>query len=318
MKKLFRFADLIVLVGATIGMLLQLWIFSIGTDAAGLYPKYHPATIMSWVLSGAMLIFIFLVTRQVGRNRDYRDNFPASIPAALGCLGAALVLGYTCYQNLMVSDLLLDSLCNGFGLLGSVGLAWTAYCRYIGKKPSFICYLFLCVFFALYVFTMGRDLGGEPETVRYLFRYLAVLSLIPACYQFWGFTVDAGERQNCLFWSLLSGYLCILSTPSAENGLMYLLLGVWMLTNPCLLKYLPRRRAPMETLEVTPEPQPETELSQPEIPCTMEETFQPAEIPTETTDEPAPDCQPTLPEEPQLDVDAIIAQILRDIDSQVQ
>jgi hypothetical protein len=165
------------------------------------------------------------------------------------------------------------------------------------------------------VFYLGRELGGEPEAVRYLFRFLATLSLIPASYQLWGFCVGAGDRKNSLFWSLFSGFLCILSAPIGGTSLMYLALGFWLLSNTCILKYLPRhtKTAPQPEPEQAAQPQIPEQPSAPEIPCTMEEDLlQIQDILAEV-----PAAEPKSEPDPELDVDAIIAEILREIDSNV-
>lgn len=307
MKKILRFADMVVLVCATLGMMLQLWIFMGGTDSQGLYPAMHPGWVLSWVLSVLVLAFIWVITRQVGVNQSYKANFPTSIPSVLGCLAGAIAVFYSGWQQLFASSVWLDTLCGILGLLGGLGLLMVAYCRFAGKKPLFLPFMILCTYFALNVFSLGRLVGGEPEMVRYLFRFFATIVLIPACYQFWGFSVGDGNRQTCLFWCLLASYLCIVSAPAGENGIVYLLLGVWMLTNLCAVKYLPRRKA----APLPQEPEAEAAPAQPEIPSTMEEPFLP--VSQETTEEPAPETAV-----PELDVDEIIAEILHNIDSNVQ
>ena len=152
--------------------------------------------------------------------------------------------------------------------------------------------------------------GGQPEAIRYLFPALATLSLIPACYHLWGFCVGAGERKNSLFWSLLSGFLCITAAPAEEGGPVYLALGFWILSNLCVLKYLPRPSRP------APQPEQEELPSDPEVPVTMEEAFFPAE-PAEAEEAAESDpAQPAVTDE--VSADDIIAEILREIDSNVQ
>ena len=310
MKKLLRFADIIILAAATLGMLMQLWILWGGTDDKGLYPAMHPGWIISWVLTFAALAFIWLVTRQVGNNQSYKANFPPSLSGALGFLAASIAVFWAGWQQLVDGILWLDTICGILGLLSGVGFLVAGYCRFFGKPAHFLCFMLPCFYFALHVFFLGREIGGEPEPVRYLFRFLATLSLIPASYQFWGFCVGSGIRSNCLFWCLLSGFLCIVSAPTGENGLIYLLLGILMLTNPCAMKYLPRRKAIV--LPAEPESEAEPVLSQPEIPMTMEETFLPAQ------EDPSPISNTTAPADPELDVEDILADILRQIDSSVE
>ena len=110
MKKLFRYADIIILVCATLALLTQLWIFLGGTDEGGLYPAAHPGWIIGWIFSAVVLIFTWIITRQVGGNAQYSANFPASIPAALGLLAGAIAMGIMGYQRLAEGELWLDSL----------------------------------------------------------------------------------------------------------------------------------------------------------------------------------------------------------------
>ena len=315
MKKLLRFADMIILVCATAGMLLQLWIFLAGTDAQGLYPAGHPGWIAGLILSVCVLAFTWLVTRQVGNHQGYKVNFPPSIPAALGCLGAVFSFGSIGLQHLSNNLLWLDTLIGILGLLSAAGLLLVAFCRWRGLKPPFLCYGLPCFVLALYVFSLGRQVGGEPEAVRYLFRFLAALSLIPACYQFWGFSVGCGQRQSCLFWGLLASYLCIMSAPAGEDGLVYMLLGIWMLTNLCSLQYL-NRPVPAAEPKQAEDPAEAPVDTIPEVPCTMSEDLQP--IPAEEVSAPQaePAAQADAPK-PELDVDAIIAEILKEIDSNI-
>jgi hypothetical protein len=319
MKKLLRFADVIALLCGILGMALQFWILISGTDEKGLFPAFHPGWVLSWVLAIAVMVFLFLLTRQVGNHRGYKTNFPASVVGAVGCVVAALAVAFTGISHLRTGTMWLDSLSGILGIAGGLGLLVAAYCRFRGKKPPFVCYMLPCIFFALHVFYLGRELGGEPEAVRYLFRFLATLSLIPACYQLWGFCVGAGERKDSLFWSLFSGFLCILSAPIGGNALLYLALGYWLLSNTCLLKYLPRQN------KVAPPAAPEAEEEEcmaqeepaaPEIPCTMEEALLPTEEPA--TEAPATEPEPQPEPDLELDVDAIIAEILREIDSNVE
>lgn len=312
MKKILRYADAILLLCGTLGMLLQLWILSTGTDEKGLYPAFHPGWILSWVLTAAVFAFVFLLTRQVGNNRSYHDNFPASIVGAIGCAIAAVAIANTGVSQLRESAMWLDSLSGALGIAGGFGLLAAAFCRFRGSQPPFFSFMLPCAFFALHVFYLGRELGGEPEAVRYLFPFLATLSAIPACYQLWGFCVGAGERKLCLFWSLTSGFLCILSAPVSDNQLMYLALGIWLLSNPCALKYLPRRSKPVPQAEpeTAAEEEFETPSAAPEIPCTMEEDLLP-------TPEPAAEEAVAEPE-PEPDADTIITEILRQIDSNIQ
>ena len=314
MKKLFRFADFIVLICGMIGMLLQLWLFQSGPDEKGLYPAAHMGWILSLILSAAVVIFVFLLTRQADEGRSYRENFPPSLLGAITGAAAGVLLTITGIRLLQSSAMLLDTLTGAIGAVAGIGLLFAAVCRFLGNQPPFVCFLLPSAFFALHLFCIGQEVGGEPEAVRYLFRFFANLSLIPACYQLWGFSVEEGNRRTSLFWSLVAGYLCLLAAPGRANGLLYLALGLWLLTNLCCLQPPKRRRCANLGVE-TPE-ECSDEAAPPETPVTMEDhnLFAPAPEPVDTADAPADPAEPEM----SLDADSIIAEILREIDSNVQ
>ena len=307
MKKYLRFADLIVLICGTVGMLLQLWLFQSGPDEKGLYPSAHIGWILSWILSAVVLIFVFLLTRHADRDRSYQENFPPSLLGAITGAAAAVLLTITGISLLKSSTMLLDTLTGAVGAVAGIVLLLAAFCRFTGKQAPFFCFLLPSAFFALNLFCIGREVGGEPEAVRYLFRFFANLALIPACYQLWGFSVEEGNRRTSLFWSLFAGYLCLLSAPGREHGLLYLALGLWLLTNLCSLLPLKRRRCAAFCVD-TSEEADYNEATLQDTPITTEE---PAVC--EPAEQPAPE-DADMP----LDTDAIIAEILREIDSNVQ
>ena len=314
MKKLFRFADFIVLICGMIGMLLQLWLFQSGPDEKGLYPAAHMGWILSLILSAAVVVFVFLLTRQADEGRSYQDNFPPSLLGAITGAAAGVLLAITGTRLLQSGAMLLDNLTGAIGIAAGIGLLFAAVCRFLDNRPPFVCFLLPSAFFALNLFCIGREVGGEPEAVRYLFRFFANLALIPACYQLWGFSVEEGNRRTSLFWSLVAGYLCLLSAPGKAQGLLYLTLGLWLLTNLCCLLPLKRRRCANFCVD-TPEEYGD-EAAPPEIPVTMEDPDVPAPTPESEDASPAP-ADPAEPDMA-LDADAIIAEILREIDSNVQ
>lgn len=299
MKKYLRYADVLVLFTGALGLLLRLILVMGGTDEKGLYPRHHAAWIILCILSVAVIAALWLLTRQVGADQRYKKNFPASIPGAV-CSGLAAVgIAFTSF------DLFEAELLNVLGFLAGIasmaGLLLAAYCRFAGKKPHFLCHAAPAVFFALRLFLLGKDLGAEPEVNRYLFEMLASLAMVPACYQLWGFDVGLGKRDSCLFWSLTAAFLCIIAIVGVENWLLYLTCGAWMLTNTCSLKYLPKKLRPaaqdpsMDIPEDNAEAPEETEAASTEAP---------ASVPADPIEE--------------IDPDAILAEILREIDKNVE
>ena len=302
MKKYLRYADVLVLFAGAVGLLLQLIIHLGGTDEKNLYPHNHPAWVLLCLFSVAVLVFLWALTRQVGVDTSFHKNFPASTLGAVTTALAAVGIAVTALATF--NGKLLNTLGGLAGLLSAAGLLLAAWSRFRGQRPHFLCHAMPAAFFALRIFLLGQELGAEPEAVRYLFQMFASMALVLACYQLWGFAVDMGHRDKCLFWTLTSAYLCITAVAAKENWLLYLTCAPWMLTNCCSLKYLPKRmRSATE--------QPDADITQPTA-----ET-EPAVQAFQSADKDSPVSTPVDPVE-SIDPDTILAEILREIDKNVE
>lgn len=293
MKKYLRYADVLVLFTGALGLLLRLLVLMGGTDEKELYPAHHPAWIIACVLAVIVVAVIWLLTRQTGKDARYEVNFPRSLPGAVGCGLGAVSLLVTALQ--LPNGKWLSMVCALLGLLAALALGLAAYCRFAGKKPHFACFFLPGCFFTLRVFLLGQTLGAEPETFRYLFEMLANLAMIPACYQLWGFTVDLGDRDKCLFWSLTAAFLSMVAIPDPDHWLLHLGCAAWLMTNLCPLTVLRKQVRQPEEMEEAEEPATE-------------------EVQAETAS--VPDSQSEAVEP--IDVDAILADILKEIDKTVE
>lgn len=297
MKKYLPYADTVVLFAGCGGMLLRLWLILGGTDGRGLYPANHPGWVLCCILSVLVVAALWLVTRDPGDRASYRANFPASFIGAVGCIAAAASFIFTGLRIFFDGGTL--AVVTGLlGLLSGIGMVAAAIARKAGKRPSFFAYAFPALFFAVRAFYMGKILGSEPETCRYLFALLADLAAIPACYQLWGFAVGLGSRRKSLFWSLTAAFLSIVSIPGSENWLLDTAVAVFFLTNLCTLKYLPKRR-PAAVREPAGEP------AAAEAEASAEEA--PSAAPAEIDEVPAAE----------LDPEEVLESILREIDKTI-
>lgn len=287
MRKLLRYANGIVLGAGALGMLLMLWLYSAGTDERGLYPANHPGWVLLWILTGLVVAFMWLLSRQAGLGRNYRQNFPASFPAALGCLagGVGLLSGGI---HVMAEEGVLQLLTGLCGIGGGLSLFLCGFCRYQGLKSRLPVHMMPCLFFALHMFVLGQEFGAEPELCRYLYRFFASAALVPACYWLWSFDVNLGRRPLCLFWCLIACYCSLVAVAGADQWLLYGGMAIWMLTALPTLRYLPKT--------TRPKPQSAPESVQEPVAVREPETQQPQDA-----------TAVDLP-----DVDAILEELLRD------
>lgn len=252
MRKYLRYAHVIVMATGILGMLLMSWLFAGGTDERGLYPARHPGWVLTGILTVLVIAATWLLTRQAGTNRNYQANFPASLPSALGYALAAIALLVQGFTYLRTASGILYLLAGVVGIASGIGLLMGAMNRLRGQRTQLPPHMLPCFFFALNLFVLGQKFGSEPELCRYLYRFWAVGSMVPACYHLWGFDVGMGKRINCLFWCLLAGYCNLVTAVGNEQQFMYLAMGIWMLTALPKLGYLPKQPRTPRTEEVIP------------------------------------------------------------------
>ncbi len=304
MRKYLRYANFIALCAGTVGMALSAWLFAVGTDEKGLYPANHPAWILLGILTAAVVILFWLLSRQAGINRNYRQNFPPSILAACGLAAGAIGLllgGFSSFGTGKGLGMITGAL----GVLGSLPLFWAAVCRFQGQRCNLPVHIVPCFFFALQLFVLGQKYGSEPEMCRYLYRFWAYASMVPACYWLWSFDVKLGKRPDCIFWCLVAGYCNLVAAVSGGHTLLHLGAAIWMLTALPKLDYLPRPpKASGETVPAEDSPAPAPQ--EPQLPLPD------PQLPEEQPITPTLDIlSPHLP-----DTNAILEELLRDLEEQ--
>lgn len=291
MKKYLPKIDLLTVIAAAVGILLRLWLLAVGTDENELYPAGHISDVLLLLLSIALTGTLFLVAGYAGRSRTYQANFRASLPGAVGYAVLGIGLLPSAVRYLTNGTILLDWIAGISAIPAAVALLWGGFCRWKGRKPHYLTFALPLLFFALHLFCMGHAWGNEPELTRFFVSFVACAACVPACYQLWAFSVDLGNRSASLFWSLLAAYFCLVSVPGSEHALLYLAEAIWLLTNLC------PKKPPVRRAAARPAPQP---------PIASEPTL-PGNEPTR------PDAEPTIvrPDDPE--INAILADILREL-----
>lgn len=237
MRKYLHQAPRLVLLAGCIGAALRFWMLAGGTDEKNLYPAHHPAWILLCIFSILAVAAIWMMTRIPDTGSHYRANFPPSVLGGIGYLVFATGIVLTAVEELSSSNSPLAVPSCVLGIISAVCLYWAAILSYTGKRTPFFVHALPCFYFALRLFLMGRILGAEPEISRFLFRFLAALSLLPALYQRWAFDVDLGNRRKYLLWNLIAGYFCLVAVPGSADWILYLTAAIWLLTSLCSLKF---------------------------------------------------------------------------------
>lgn len=308
MKKYLRYANLFVLGTGAVGFLLMCWLFGTGTDERGLYPANHPSWILLSILSAAVVVAIWLLIRKAGSNRSYRMNFPPSIVGALGCTAAGIGL-LAGGSSAMGAGNTLGTITGILGIVGAIPMLWAAVCRFKGLRNKLPVHILPCIFFTLQLFMLGQEFGAEPEMYRYLYRFWASVTMVPACYWLWSFDVKMGKRRNCLFWCLVAGYCNLVAAAHAQHWLLHGCMALWMLTALPQLRYLPKQAKTTPAEEIIPA---EPEISLPDTPTGAMDS--PAEQVQTSAEVPQPTLSPLAVELP--DPDAILQKLLQEYDQE--
>ena len=250
MKKIHPFTTYIIAAAGTLSALLRAWLLSAGTDRKGLYPAAHIGWIGYVVLSLAVLAGAFFLSRTFESESGWQRNFPR--PHIFRSAGYAIAASGVLLYGLTLStgaDLIQTALYWGSFLCGAALLMLAAQI-FCGKTPSALAYPVICLYFALLLFTFGKDFGAEPEMLRFLPQLFAVAASALAAYQLWGFSVQMGNRQKSLFWSWCAAYFCLAAAPG--NHMVFIALGLWHLLSHPVLSLPPVEEAG-STLEETTE-----------------------------------------------------------------
>lgn len=271
MKKILRPKNLplLVLAASVLGLLLRLWTVAGGPDASGLYERRPFVWVLIWIVTALTLGITAVVSARLKNPGKYTDNFPASIPGAIGTAAAALCIMISSALSLMELQGFLDVILCILGLLGGLALVLTAIDRLMGRRPSFLLHALVCLYFALRTFRHCQIWSNEPQLGIFIFPFLASLSVMLAAYQRTCFDVDLGKRRHSLFWSMTAVFFCVLAIPKSGEPLFYICMALWLMTNLCSLRPLNKRKAAPDApkaaqpVEIPPEAPVQTPAQEP-------------------------------------------------------
>lgn len=226
------------LAGGVLTMLMRMWVFGLGTDDRGLLVAGSFPDAFSWILTALTVVFLILGVRDLTEATKYSFNFPASTRAACGTALGALGIFITCFVELLSGAARLGVFSAVVGLLAAAALAFVAFCRKGGMKPSFIFHSLVCVWLMLHLISHYRLWSAYPQLQTYGFELMAIVFLMLSCYQRAAFDAGHGDRRAYMFFTLAALFFCVAAIPGSSGGAFYIGSAAWMLTTPCNLKPL--------------------------------------------------------------------------------
>ncbi len=247
MKKFFqpKYIPLIALTCGILGFLLRLWLYTTGMEENGLLRTAHPANALLFVLTALVLGGIFLCLRPLVGVPPYKRLFKPSVPAAIGCVVAAVgILATDIYELSHQPDNVAIASCV-LGVLASISLVILAFCRYQGKRPNFFLHGCVTVYLMIHLVFQYRIWSSEPQLQEYVFQLLASVFLMLSTYHRTTLDARSGSRRWYVFFNFGAVFFCCLAI-RGESWLFYLAMAVWTATADCSLKPAhPRQTMPL-------------------------------------------------------------------------
>ena len=229
--------------GGLLALLLRQLMASAAIDDKGLLISGHPLWIGLWVLTAAAVLVLLLGTRTIQGPDTYRDSFPASMLAALGCVPVLIPT----LQDAMAQfhgGSLIPAL---ISILAAMSFVVAALCRLTRKQIPFLCHGLICVCFALKMLGLYQTWSFDPQLHDYCFQLFACIALTITAYQHAAFDAGKGSHRLLWFWGLAAVYLCF---ACLDSGLFYAAGGSWALSNLTSLR-IRRERRQIESTENT-------------------------------------------------------------------
>ena len=242
MNKLLKTANLpfLVLGAAVLGALVRFWLYATGLDEKGLLDPAHIGHFLIWLITLAAVAAIILGTLRLKQAAKYSFNFPPSpISAAGAAIAAGGMLATALIQLFSNRDTMV--VLTGFaGLICALVLLFLANCRHKGLHPTVLFPGALCVYMILHMVCLYRAWSADPQIQDYCFALFASVSLTMACYHSAAFCANSGNRQMHTTFHLFSIFFCIVCLPQSDMPLFYLSMAIWMFTDLCSLRPMPR------------------------------------------------------------------------------
>ena len=245
----------LVLGSGVLGLALRYLLYATGTDSQGLLAASHFARYLIWILTAVTLAGLFLLTRQISGPELYRDCFPASTPAGIGGILAAIGVLLTTITEASAGTGAAEMACTVLGYVAALVLLFVGVCRLCGMQPGFLFHAVLSIYFALRMVAQYRHWSSDPQLMDYCFHLCACVGLMLTSYHHAAFGAELASHKRLWFFSLATVYLCCLALAGPENQLFYLTCGIWLFTNLSSLEAKPRRQRPSLNLDTEPGPQ---------------------------------------------------------------
>lgn len=236
-------------------------------DGKGLLIGGNLPGMLLWASGIVFGLVLLAVTRNLGGEGVYEDNFPRSFFSGVLMIAAAAALAMALPQMQLheapqsAAPLLPDRLVQLGGVLKK-GLPWaavvcmalTGLARMAGRRPWWGCSGILCLFFITGLIAQYQRTSADPNLHEYAHQTLALVFLMLAAFH--RACCDAGLlcRRKLVRACFGAAFFCLASLGDAVMPRFYLAGALWALGSVCRLAVFPP----------DPEEEPEADGDEPE------------------------------------------------------
>lgn len=219
-----------VLCAGSLAMMLRAMLYATAIDRKGLLIAGHWSTWAILILTGLVLVSLFLTARKHQGPTDYARCFPRSFLQGAVSLLVACVFFQRSLALYTVAGDRLHQIAILSGFLAALALLVIGICRMLSKKPFFLCHGIISIFFALQLINQYRRWSADPQLMDYCFYLLALICLMFTAYFLAGFDVNMRSHKGLIFFSLAATYFCCLALPESGDTPLLIFGALWAYT----------------------------------------------------------------------------------------
>lgn len=214
-----------------VALILRKTLYVTAVDVKGLLLRNQPLEIALMVLTIGVLLRLALHIRKLTSSGGYGHQASPNLIGAVGNIGAGAGILMTVLAGQPFMGGNLEIVWYWLGLAAPVCLLVAGIARLFGKKPFFLLYVVVCLFFLMHIVRHYQLWSSNPQLQDYLFAMLGAMGLM-----LFGFYTAAGEA-DCgnppirLGMGLAAIYLCLAELARSSCPWLYLGGIFWVLTD---------------------------------------------------------------------------------------
>lgn len=214
------------------GLALRTHMLATGIDEKGLLTRGNVDNMALWAMTAGFFLLMFLLTRSLKDAGNYRENFPKC--RLSGCLAMAGGV-------VMLAQVILGKVGGGpvgmvLGVLASLAMIFTGWCRFSGIHPNFLASCVLSLFFLFVILGQYQTWSSNPQFHKYGMQMLGCVMLMLCAFHRACCDISRIRRKNLIFAGMTASYLCLICLSDAGMPGFYLAAGLWAAGSMCTME----------------------------------------------------------------------------------